>query len=65
MSVKKSSSILVSKLIALLLTLQIVLFGIQAKNRIQNEESQIEVLIWMINNCVSLLQQVKDKEEDN
>ena len=56
---------LTRKLIALLLTLQIIFMGIQAKNRIQDGESQIEVLIWMINNCISLLQQAKDDEEDN
>ena len=56
---------LTRKLIALLLTLQITFMGIQAKNRIQDGESQIEVLIWMINNCISLLQQAKDDEEDN
>ncbi|MBV6625551.1 MAG: hypothetical protein KI793_21925 [Rivularia sp. (in: Bacteria)] len=56
---------LTCKLIALLLTLQIILMGIQAKNRIQNGESQIEVFIWMLNNCISLLQQVKDDEEDD
>ncbi|MDY6898258.1 MAG: hypothetical protein SWZ49_09295 [Cyanobacteriota bacterium] len=39
--------------------------GIQTKNLIQDGKSQIELFIWMINNCVSLLQQVKDKEEDN
>ncbi|MEO1432790.1 MAG: hypothetical protein AAFV71_27735 [Cyanobacteria bacterium J06633_8] len=56
---------LTRKLISLLLTLQIILMGIQAKNRIQDGESQIEVFIWMINNCVSLLQQVKNDEEDD
>lgn len=56
---------LTRKLIALLLTLQIVLLGIQAKNDIQDGESQIEVFIWMINNCISLLQQVKEDKEDN
>lgn len=56
---------LTRKLIALLLTLQIVLMGIQTKNLIQDGESQIELFIWMLNNCISLLQQVKDDEEDN
>ncbi len=53
------------KLIALLLTLQIFLLGIQAKNDIQDGESQIEIFIWMLNNCISLLQQVKDEEKDD
>ncbi|WP_414621794.1 hypothetical protein [Calothrix sp. CCY 0018] len=39
--------------------------GIQAKNGIQDGESQVEVFILMINNCISLLQQVKDDEEDD
>ena len=63
MSDKKLSSRLANKLISLLLILQIILMGIQAKNHIQDEESQIEIFIWMINNCISLLKQVK--EEDN
>ncbi len=53
------------KLITLLLTLQIILVGIQAKTRIQDGESQIEIFIWMVNNCISLLQQVKEDKEDN
>ncbi|MGB3642126.1 MAG: hypothetical protein WBA39_31790 [Rivularia sp. (in: cyanobacteria)] len=56
---------LLNELIALLLTLQIMLMGIQAKNRIQDGESQIEIFIWMVNNCISLLQQVKDEEKDD
>ncbi len=56
---------LTGKFIALLLTLQIMLMGIQAKNGIQDGESQVEVFILMINNCISLLQQVKDDEEDD
>ena len=56
---------LTRKLITLLLTLQIILVGIQAKNRIQDGESQIEIFIWMVNNCISLLQQVKEDKEDN
>ena len=61
MSVKKSE--LIGKLITLLLTIQIILFGIQAKNRIQDGESQIEVLLWMLSNCTSILKQVKKDEE--
>ncbi len=53
------------KLIALLLTLQIFLLGIQAKNDIQDRESQIEIFIWMLNNCISLIQQVNDEEKDD
>ena len=56
---------LTHKLITLLLTLQIMLMGIQAKNDIQNGESQIEVFLWMLNNCISLLQQVKDEQKDD
>lgn len=56
---------LTHKLIALLLTLQIILMGIQAQNRIHDGESKIEVFIWMLNNCISLLQKVKDEEKEN
>ena len=38
---------LTQKLITLLLTLQIVLFGIQAKNCKQEEHSKVEFVIWI------------------
>ena len=62
MLVKKSQFI--SKLIALLMSIQIILLGIQANNRIQDGESQIEVLLWMLSNCTSILKQVKKDDDD-
>lgn len=43
--------------IAFLLILQTTLIGIQAENRIQHGDSTIEVLIWMINQCIPMLKQ--------
>lgn len=63
MSVKKSDSKLVNKLIALLLTLQIILLGIQAKNRIQQGDSTIEVLISMVENTITLLKKIKSEKQ--
>ena len=59
MSIKKSDSKLVNKLIVLLLTLQMILLGIQAKNRIQQGDSLIEIPIWMFGNTIALLKEVK------
>ena len=62
MSVKKSDPKLVNKLIAFLLTLQIILLGIQAKNRIQQGDSTIEILIAMVNNTIVLLNKIKSEK---
>lgn len=62
MAVKKSSSRLTNKLIALFLTLQIILMGIQLNN--PNEESSIGILIAMLNKCIALVEKVKDDEEN-
>ena len=53
---------LTQKLITLLLTLQIVLFGIQAKNCIQEGDSKVEFLIWMLGNTITLLKKVKSEK---
>lgn len=46
-------------MIALLLLLQTLLLGVQAKNRIQQGDSAIEVMICLINQCFPVLQRVK------
>lgn len=55
MSVKKSGFCVSRKIIAILLILQIILISIQAKNRIQQGDSAIETLIWMINQYIPVL----------
>ena len=62
MSVKKSDSKLVNKLMVLLLTLQILLLGIQAKNRIQQGDPTIEVLIPIVNHTIVLLNKIKSEK---
>jgi len=54
---------------ALLLILQTILIGVNAENRIQQGDSPIEVLMWMINQCISVLKQAsslqdKQKKDD-
>ena len=54
--------------IAFLLILQTTLIGVQAENRIQQGDSPMEVLIWMINQCIPVLKQaskLEDKDKKN
>ncbi len=53
---------LTQKLIVSLLTLQMILLGIQAKNRIQQGDSTIEVLIPIVNHTTILLNRIKSKK---
>ncbi|HEY9804020.1 MAG TPA: hypothetical protein V6D25_27045 [Leptolyngbyaceae cyanobacterium] len=48
---------------AFLLILQTILIGVNAKNRIQQGDSPIEVLMWMINQCIPVLKQAKSLQE--
>ncbi|MEI3650013.1 MAG: hypothetical protein V6D39_08485 [Dolichospermum lemmermannii FEM_B0920] len=49
--------------IAILLTLQITLIGVNAENRLQQGDSLIEVLIWMINQSIPVLKQADSLRE--
>ena len=49
--------------IALLLILQTILIGVNAENHIQQGDSPIEVLIWMINQCIPVLKQASSLQE--
>ncbi|MFN6461845.1 MAG: hypothetical protein RMZ41_008350 [Nostoc sp. DedVER02] len=42
---------------AFLLILQTILIGVNAENRIQQGDSKIEVLMWMINQYIPVLKQ--------
>ncbi|MBD2690953.1 hypothetical protein [Anabaena catenula] len=64
MSAKKSTSRRNQKLIAVLLSLKILLAGIQATDRIQQGDSVTETLIWLINQCIPVLQHISRREEE-
>ncbi|MEH1890257.1 MAG: hypothetical protein V7K92_12650 [Nostoc sp.] len=49
--------------IAFLLILQTILIGVNAENRIQQGDLPIEVLIWMINQCIPVLKQASSFPE--
>ncbi len=49
--------------IAFLLILQTILIGVNAENRLQQGDSPIEVLIWMINQCIPVLKQASSLQE--
>ncbi|BAY18786.1 hypothetical protein NIES21_46390 [Anabaenopsis circularis NIES-21] len=51
------------KAIAFLLILQTILIGVNAENRLQQEDSPIEVLMWMINQCIPVLKQASSLQE--
>ncbi|MEH2414633.1 hypothetical protein [Nostoc sp.] len=48
---------------AFLLILQTILIGVNAENRLQQGDSPIEVLIWMINQCIPVLKQASSLQE--
>lgn len=49
--------------IAFLLILQTILIGVNAENRLQQGDSPIEVLMWMINQCIPILKQASSLQE--
>lgn len=63
MSTRQPNSSLSQKVITLLLIVKLMFLGIQADNRIQQGETPINVLIWVINQCVPMLQQVSKSED--
>ena len=48
---------------AFLLILQTILIGVNAENRLQQGDSPIEILIWMINQCIPVLKQVSSFQQ--
>ncbi|MEH2067158.1 MAG: hypothetical protein V7K47_03130 [Nostoc sp.] len=48
---------------AFLLILQTMLIGVNAENRLQQGDSPIEVLIWMINQSIPVLKQASSFQE--
>ncbi|MBE9206316.1 hypothetical protein IQ244_07280 [Nostoc sp. LEGE 06077] len=63
MSAKKSGQSASQKAITFLLILQTILIGINAENRLQQGDSSIEVLMWMINQCIPVLKQASSLQE--
>ncbi|MFN6562044.1 MAG: hypothetical protein RMY28_019945 [Nostoc sp. ChiSLP01] len=51
------------QLITMLLLIQIILIGVNAKNRIQQGDSPIEVLIWIVKESISLVKQASNLQE--
>ncbi|MEH2081101.1 MAG: hypothetical protein V7K89_14170 [Nostoc sp.] len=56
---------ILSKTIALLLAMQLFLIGLQAKSRIDEGNSSIEVLIWMIQQYIPVLVKFRSLREKN
>ena len=57
---------ILGKTIALLLTLQVFLIGLEAKSKIENGESTLRVLIWMTQQYIPALkhsQSLKGKRD--
>ncbi|WP_448266357.1 hypothetical protein [Nostoc sp. DSM 114159] len=51
------------QIITVLLFMQTVLIGVNAENRLQQGDSPIEVLIWMIKQSIPVLQQASSLQE--
>ncbi|MCC5601670.1 hypothetical protein [Nostoc favosum] len=63
MPAKKRGQSASQKAIAFLLILQTMLIGVNAENRLQQGDSPIEVLMWMINQCIPVLKQASSLQE--
>ncbi|MDZ8263149.1 hypothetical protein [Nostoc sp. ChiQUE01b] len=63
MSAKKPVKTTSQRAIAFLLILQTILIGVNVENRLQQGDSPIEVLIWMINQCIPVLKQASSFQE--
>ncbi len=53
----------INKAITLLLVMQLFLIGLQGKMKIDEGDSTLEVLIWMINQSIVVLQKVNRQEK--
>ena len=54
----------INKTITLLLAIQLFLIGLQGKMKIDEGDSTLEVLIWMINQSIVVLQKVNRQEKE-
>jgi hypothetical protein len=48
---------------AFLLIVQTILIGVNAENRLQQGDSPVEVLMWMINQCIPVLKQASSLQD--
>ncbi|MBP5977016.1 hypothetical protein HW132_30920 [Brasilonema sp. CT11] len=60
---KKQRQNLISKMICFLLTLQLFVIGVQGNIKIDEGDSTLEVLIWMINQSIVVLKQMSGEEK--
>jgi uncharacterized protein involved in cysteine biosynthesis len=60
---QSTRQVLYRQIITGLFIIQTILIGIQSKNRIQQGDSTIEVLIWMINQYIPVLKRVRGLED--
>ncbi|MEH1803276.1 hypothetical protein [Nostoc sp.] len=51
------------QIITVLLLIQTILIGVNAENRLQQGDSQIEVLIWIVKESISLVKQASSLQE--
>ncbi|MEH2420984.1 MAG: hypothetical protein V7K48_08650 [Nostoc sp.] len=51
------------QIITVLLLIQTIIICVNAENRLQQGDSPIEVLIWMINQCIPILKQASSFQE--
>lgn len=61
---KKQHQNFPSTMICFLLILQLLLIGVQGKIQIDEGDSTLEVLIWMINQSIVVLQKVSRQEKE-
>ncbi|MFK0735205.1 MAG: hypothetical protein ACIWVG_29405 [Gloeotrichia echinulata HAB0833] len=65
MSPKKPGFNFRRQIMTIVLVLQISLLGMQAKHRIQQGDSAIEVMIWLLNQCFPVLERAKQLEDED
>ncbi|MBX9252586.1 hypothetical protein H1Q63_01030 [Desmonostoc muscorum CCALA 125] len=51
------------QIIMVLLLMQTILIGVNAENRLQQGDSRIEILLWMIKESISLVKQASSLQE--
>ncbi|MFS0514564.1 hypothetical protein ACEYW6_07555 [Nostoc sp. UIC 10607] len=61
---RPTKKLLLQQLINLLLIMQILLAGMQTADKIHKGDSVTDTLIWLINQCIPVLQQVTHQEDE-
>ena len=60
---QSTSQKLYRQIITMLLLIQTILIGVNAENRIQQGDSTIEVLMWIVKESISLVKQASSLQE--